>query len=431
MPLKHSVEEVVLKNGARGLLISVPDTTSVHYDIQFRAGNYYAKRREISQVAHILEHMSFGPNARFDSVESFSQEFTRNGAYSNASTDSDDLIYTAAAAIMEWDRILELQQLAITQPKYPQALLDTEKGNVREEIIGYSNDYARILWQRMMRQSGLNRWLDSEELLTIDTVTLADINEHYKRTHTLKNMHFIIAGDLQTHAAEIIDRLEHWQLPTGEPLPMTKETVKAGGMVHLARKDLSNLNFTLLFSLNRTLNRRELRAMNVLTHILTDTFHSRIWGTARARGICYGMGSWGSESSSGVSEFGLGGQVSFDNADELFRLMIEQLKIVSTVGVTEKELDEAKQYRLGVLQMGLDTVSSLVSWYEDIYFDNGKIDHVDAFPALIQGTTVTEIRDLAKEFLDAKLWVFGGVGNITKKALQKHYDLFAKELIEG
>ena len=111
--------------------------------------------------------------------------------------------------------------------------------------------------------------------------------------------------------------------------------------------------------------------------------------------------------------------------------MIEQLKIVSTVGVTEKELDEAKQYRLGVLQMGLDTVSSLVSWYEDIYFDNGKIDHVDAFPALIQGTTVTEIRDLAKEFLDAKLWVFGGVGNITKKALQKHYDLFAKELIEG
>jgi len=431
MPLKHSVEEVVLKNGARGLLITVPGTTSVHYDIQFRAGNNYAKRRDISQVAHILEHMSFGPNARFDSVESFSQEFTRNGAYSNASTDSDDLIYTAAAAIMEWDRILDLQQLAITQPKYPQALLDTEKGNVREEIIGYSNDHARILWQRMMRQSGLNRWLDSEEILTIDAVTLADIHEHYRRTHTHKNMRFVIAGDLQTHAAKIIKQLEGWQLPTGELLPIAKETVKAGGMVHLTRKDLANLSFTLLLSLNRTLSRRELRALNVLSHILTDTFHSRIWGTARSRGICYGMGSWVSESSSGISELGFGGQVSFDNADELFRLMIEQLKIVSTVGITEKELDEAKQYRLGVLQMGLDTVGSLVSWYEDIYFDNGKIDDVDAFPALIQGTTVTEIRDLAKEFLDAKIWVFGGVGNITKKALQKHYDLFAKELIEG
>lgn len=431
MPLTHSVKEMVLKNGARGLVILVPGVASVHYEVQFRAGNNYVRRPEISQVAHIMEHMAFGATEEFPTVGAFSQEFSKNGAYSNAYTDSLNLNYEAHAGILEWERIMNLERLCITHPIYTQQLLDAEKGNVREELTGYLGDDSRVLWQNIMRSTGLKRWYDPRELKTIDATTLDDIKEHYHRTHTTNNMRFIIAGDLEEHLPALIEQFEGWQLPKGELLSIEQETAHAGGLVYVRRRAARSLTFSLQFFLNRTLNRRELRAMNMLTHILTSTYHSRIFGVARTRGICYEMGSWGSCEPTGTSEFGVGGEVSFKNAHELFVLIIEQLKIVSTEGVTEKELEEGKQYRLGSLQMDLESARSLASWYSDIYYDTGKIDYVESMPDLINGTTVEEMKLLAKEFIDGGIWVFGGLGDISKEVLQEHYDLFAKELIEG
>jgi len=431
MPLQHTVKEVALKNGAKGLFILVPGATSVHYSVQFRAGNNYTLRPEISQVAHILEHMAFGGNREYPSVEAFSQEFTKNGAYSNAFTGSNELSYVVDCAIMEWDRILDLERLSVTHPLHTQKLLDAEKGNVREEITGYANDNTRVLWQEMSRGVGLKRWYDPDELKTIDVITLDDITEHYTRTHTTNNMRFVFAGDLEAHIPAITDQLNSWELPAGTLFPLQQEKVRSSKLVHVRRKQVQNLTFALSFFLNREINRKELRAMSVLTHVLTDTMHSRIWGTARARGICYGMGSGVSSQPTGISELSIGGEVSFENATELFELIIQQLKIVSVEGITKEELEQAKQHRLGVMQMDLETVKSLVSWYGSFYYDTGTIDYADNMPHLIAGTTVEEIQSLAKEFIETGIWGFGGIGNISKEELQKQYDLFAKAFAKG
>jgi predicted Zn-dependent peptidase len=79
--------------------------------------------------------------------------------------------------------------------------------------------------------------------------------------------------------------------------------------------------------------------------------------------------------------------------------------------------------------MGLNTVNSLADWYGGMYYETGEIDDVEAFPALITGTTVTEMKQLAAEFLTSGIWTFGGIGNISEQNLQQHYDLFAKELV--
>lgn len=424
MPLKHSVEEIKLNNGMQGLLIDVPDATSVVYTIHFRAGNYYVDRPEISQTAHVMEHMSFGPNAEFDSIEDFSQEFSKNGAYSNALTNSIDLVYLAGAAVMEWSRILDLQELAITKPKYTEEVLKTEKGNVREELIGYRNNYGRIVWQRVMRGAGLDRWYDEEELTTLPNITLDDIKNHFEKTHTLKNMRFIIVGDLKKQRDEVVAHLEKWSLPTGELLSLPKETVKPAELVYLRKPDAQNLGFSLYFFLNRILTRRELRAMTALNYILTGTMHSRIWGVARKRGICYGAGSWSGRNPTGYSDFSFGGQVSYENADELFKLMIDQLKEVSEKGVTQEELDRAKEYRTGAMQLGTDTVASLADWYGSTYVDYGEIDYVDDMFELIKGTTVEEIKNLANEFINSGVWAFGAHGGIEESEVAKHYKLF-------
>lgn len=431
MPLKHSVEEIVLQNGARGLLITVPDATAVHYDIQFRAGNEYVSDVTMSQAAHVMEHMTFGPNERYASLEAFSREFSKNGAYHNAWTSSIDMIYNVDAALMEWDRILDLQLLAITKPRFTEANLQSEKGNVREEIIGYANNHGRILWQTVMRRAGLRRWLDSEELERIDTVTLATINAHHDHTHTTKNMRFIFVGDLQSHRQAIIDQLKAISLPEGELLPIVPETAQATGPVFIQRNDLPSLTFSLQFIVNRRLPREEMRAMRLLNDILVGTMHSRIWGEARTRGICYDMGSWLDGDVSGTTTWGINGQVSPANFAEVVVLLGTQLQKVAHDGVTDEELAAAKEARLGSLQMGTETVRSLASWYGSEYYDVGIIDHVEDMSAMIADITSETIQRLAQEFIAADAWALGGIGKLDEAVFNDQQKKLAKQLNKG
>jgi zinc protease len=282
-----------------------------------------------------------------------------------------------------------------------------------------------------MRKTGLKRWFDSEELATIDAVTLDDIKEHHKRTHTTDNMRFVFVGDLQPHRQKIIDMLEAVSLPKGELLPLKTETAHATGPVFIYRKDLPSLTFSLIFMLNRQLNRKEMRAMRVLNDVITGSMHSRIWGEARARGICYDMGSWLDNEPSGTVSWGISGQVSPANAQELFDLISDQLLSIAKEGITDAELQEAKDARMGGLQMGTETVRSLANWYGTEYYDNARIDYVDDMPGLITATTVEEIQKLASEFIHSDAWAFGGIGNSKEAEFIAQYDTLATKLNKG
>ena len=59
--MKHSVEEITLKNGARGLLIDVPSASVMNMRVQFRAGMRYAKKPE-QKLDIALIHKTDGNN---------------------------------------------------------------------------------------------------------------------------------------------------------------------------------------------------------------------------------------------------------------------------------------------------------------------------------------------------------------------------------
>ena len=141
--MKHNVEEVELKNGARGLLIDIPNASVMTTRVQFRAGMRYAKTADLAEIAHVVEHLSFGANGSYKNEKDYEAEFTKNGAYHNAWTSDFSVCYETECADFEWDRILDLKRIAITTPKFNEEELKSEKGNVRSELTGYMNDYSR------------------------------------------------------------------------------------------------------------------------------------------------------------------------------------------------------------------------------------------------------------------------------------------------
>jgi len=414
--LKHTVEEVKLPSGARGLLIDIPGATVMSFQFQFRAGNRYVKNKDIYETAHVMEHMAFGANARFKSEHDYEAEFTKNGAYHNAYTSDLSMVYVAGCADFEWERILDLQRLAICQPKFNGEELEAEKGNVKSELTGYLNDHNRVLWPKVQQLLGEDVYTFWQRLQTIPNVTLADIREHHKRTHTAKNMCFVIAGKLHGRKAEIKRQLESWDLPVGERFEVPKDILTKANPNLIRRKEASNLTFGWSLTIPREISDEESEAMNCLDHLLTGTMHSRIYGAARKKGLAYNVFS---DTSVGFhdSSWDFGGQVNLETSSALFDIIVREVKAVLDGKITEADLEAAKSYALGRYQMGAQTVAQISNFYTGRYFADGVVKDYEKVPDSIRKTTRDLIIGTAQDFISHDTWVLAGVSSGEKEEL--------------
>lgn len=424
--MRHTVEEVRLKNGARGLLVNVPDATVMSFQFQFRAGSRYTRSPEIYETAHIMEHMAFGANARFKNEHAFEAEFTKNGAYHNASTSDMGMSYIADCADFEWERILDLQLLSIGEPKFNSTEFEAEKGNVRNELTGYLNNNARLLWPRMQQAFGEKVLTYEQRLKTIDNISLEDIIEHHKRTHNTDNLRFVIAGKIdKERKAKIIDRLEKLPLERGERFELlTDDLENPEKPIFIHRPDLKNISFGISIVLPRQLSTTEMDAMHALNHILTGTMHSRIFGKARKRGLTYGVYS-GASRSLNNSSWDFEGQTNFETAKPLFELIVFELKRILNEELTKEELDAMKSYALGSFQMGGQTVGSTAGFYAGRYFWDGNIRNHEKQPEFIKQISRQKIFDLAREFVENGKWVVGAVSGGEESQIVELSEKFA------
>jgi predicted Zn-dependent peptidase len=414
--MKHTVDEVRLKNGARGLLIDVPGATVMSFQFQFRAGNRYVKHKDIYETAHLMEHMAFGANARFKTEHEYEAEFTKNGAYHNAYTSDLSMVYVADCADFEWERILSLQEVAICQPRFNEAELGAEKGNVKSELTGYLNNHNRVLWPKVQQMLGEDVYTFWQRLQTISNVTLADIKEHYKRTHTADNMRFVIAGKLHGRKTEIIRQLEGWSLAAGERFSVPRDELKKANPTLIRRKEASNLTFGLSMVVPRELSDEEGDAMDALDHILTGTMHSRIYGAARAKGLAYGLFS---DTSAGFhdSSWDFGGEVNHDTAGALFDIIVREVTGVLEGKITEAELEAAKSYALGRHQMGAQTAGQISNFYTNRYFADGVVKDYEKVPDAIRAISRDLMVATARSFVAHGTWAFAGVSSQDKHEL--------------
>ena len=416
--MKHTVEEVRLKNGARGLLVDVPDATVMSSQFHFRAGNRYVRDKDIYETAHVMEHMAFGANEKYRSEHAYEQEFTKNGAYHNAFTSDYAMVYEAACADFEWDRILELQRLAITTPRFNANELEAEKGNVRSELTGYLNNHNRVMWPRVQQALGEDILTYNQRLKTISAITLRDIKEHHKRTHTLHNMRFVIAGKMKGRKKRIREMLENWGLETGERFAVPNNELTRANPVLIRRKEASNLNFGWSMTLPRELTDAEDDAMGCLNHILTGTMSSRIFGAARKKGLAYGVFS---DTSVGFydSAWDFGGQVNLETAEELFDIIVRELRRIVSGAIDPEDVENAKSYALGRYQMGAQTVAQISGFYTSRYFADDVVKDYDKVPADILAVSQEQIVETAREFFRADTWVLAGVSCGEKELLVK------------
>lgn len=393
--MKHTVEEVTLDNGAKGLLVHVPDATVMNVYINFRAGEYLVERDKW-ETPHLMEHILLGANDEYPRARDFQAEVEKNGAYSNASTDVYDIVYETECADFEWDRVYKLLLTAIERPLFLQEEFDAEFGNVREELSARANNHYRQLGAASRKAYGLVSETDKKRLELMSNVTLEDVREHYRRTHTTDNMRFVIAGNIGRRKSTIVQMLEAVRLPRGERFAMPEEVVRSlETPVSIPNETVDTLYFYIDTFIDRRLEEHELDALSMVNALLTETLYSKILGTARERGLVYGMNS-GFQQIKLSSNLWFGSQVSVANAPALFDIIIEQLGNLFRGELAEADIAAAQAYAIGRYQRSAQTVASTAGGYTGRYFFDEFIDDYYAIPERIKAVTKQQIVDVTR-----------------------------------
>jgi predicted Zn-dependent peptidase len=410
--MRHTTTEIKLKNGAQGLLIHVPSASVMSFDFNFRAGEYLVNPAKW-EVPHLMEHVLLGANELIPKARDFQAELEKNGAYSNATTGVYDITYEAECADFEWDRVLGLMLVAITKPLFLKEEFQAEFGNVQEEMAARSNNHFRRLSLEMRRSLGLIAKTDAERLELMSNVGINDLKEHYSKTHFAPNMRFVIAGNLNTARKNTITNLidsidlpshgERFELPNESPNRLEKP-------VYISNDTVENLYFYIDTFTKRRLDDTETDSLSLINTMLTETLYSKILGTAREKGLVYGMNS-GLSHTKNASNWWFGAQVSDKNISALLKIIVEELNKVLEGEISEAEIKATKQYALGRFQRSAQTVGGTAGGYSGRYFFDGEVEDYYRVPERIKSVSKAKIIDVSREMFTDNVWGFGVLGN--------------------
>ncbi len=410
--MKHTVHEASLANGIKGLFVHCPDATVMTFDINFRAGDYLAPHDKW-EAPHLMEHLLLGANELIPKARTFQAEFEKNGAYSNASTSSYDITYEAECADFEWDRIVDLLLTAITKPLFLPEEFEAEFGNVREELTARSNNHFRHLSLALRQRYGFQVKTDQERLRLMDNVTATDVRAHYLSTHTTKNLRFVIAGNLPAARRKLVENLlASVELPKGKSrlaLPH-EQPLSLENPLYIHNDTVDNLYFYLDTFIHRRLEEPEVDALSLINMMLTETLYSRILGTARERGLVYGMSS-GFGQTKDSSNWWFGAQVMPKNAPALFKIIDNELQAVFSGQLAQEDVLSAKQYALGRYQRSGQTVGGTANGYSGRYFFDEVVEDYYKIPDRIEAVTKEAIIKISREMFAQSVRGMGALGS--------------------
>jgi predicted Zn-dependent peptidase len=258
----------------------------------------------------------------------------------------------------------------------------------------------------------------------MDNVVLDDIRGHYLLTHSASNMRFVIAGKLppkrQKILSELFETIELWAGNGRSTLP--HEVPKAlMAPLYIHNESVENLYFYIDTFMHRRMEDAEADALSLINTMLTETLYSRILGTARERGLVYGMSS-GFGQTKDSSNWWFGAQVMPKNAPKLFKIIVKELSDVFSGNLAEDDISMAKQYALGRFQRSGQTVSGTAAGYSGRYFFDDHIDDYYKIPERIEAVTKDSIVTIARQLFEDKTWgmgCLGSSGEVFAKNLQR------------
>ena len=330
----------VLPNGLEIVAECNPEAYSTALGFIVKTGSR-DESDEIAGVSHFLEHMAFkGTPTR--SADDVNRELDEIGSHCNAGTSEETTVYYAPVLPEYQTRATEV--LAdILRPALREADFLTEKQVILEEIEMYE-DQPPFGADEKCRAAFFGNHPLSRSVLGasagIEALPLAAMRDYFRRRYAPGNIVLAAAGrvDFQRMVADCRRACGGWE-PAECPRVVEPPQPQSG--FHRLTKASATQQYLLQMSLGPAANDDDRYAAKVLAIVLGDDSGSRLYWELVDPGIAeVAELSHGEYQGAGV--FCTQVSCAPEDAEEVYRRVIEVYETAHAEGITEVELQQAK-----------------------------------------------------------------------------------------
>ncbi len=355
----------VLKNGLTIIEVPSNDAESVVVDLFVRTGSRSETAKE-NGISHFLEHFLFKGTKKYPSAMAITELIDGIGGEMNANTGKEHTQYFIKAHSSKLPLIFEVLTDMLQNPLLDKDEMEREKGVIVEEINMYQDmpraNVGNILEEEMWKGDPLGRSIAGTPEI-VRKFNQKMFQSYMERHYQTSNMLIGISGK---YDRAVLNKLisKYWsKLPSKryEKAPKVKDNQKQY-RVRLDYKDTQQAALNFGFKGYSTEDKRNITAA-VLSAVLGGGMSSRLFTEVRERrGLAYYVRA-GNTQYQDTGVFDVSAGVRVDAIEEALKVILEELRKISTELVSEKELTKAKEYLKGRTTLYLEDNQSRLDWY--------------------------------------------------------------------
>ena len=368
----HPYERSVLPNGLRVVTSRMPSARSVAVGMFVGVGSRHEDPAHAG-VSHMVEHLVFKGTAAFPVAGELSEAVEGCGGAVNASTDRELTVYSAKVPADASKRGLQVVSELALRPLLRRRDLAGEKPVIVDEIRMYQDspgDHVFTLFDEVLFGSHpLGREIAGTPR-SVRRATRDGVVAHWRRWYQPRHLVLAVAGQV-THEA-IVQVAGNWfsdgtgwlhgvgsseppALVAAAPRPAPPQTIRVAhrrlaqgnlclGMPGVARDDPDRW------------------ALELLGAVLGDGMSSRLFLELRERrSLVYDVSTFAATYSD-CGTFGVHAGFEPDQAHAVIGAILEQLQRAVQEPVGVAELDRARAYTRGRLELRMEETSAVAAW---------------------------------------------------------------------
>jgi zinc protease len=248
---------------------------------------------------------------------------------------------------------------------------------------------------------------------SVARISADDVRRFYREHYVPNNTSVVISGDVDPdRALQLVENvLGQWQRGNEPPRPSTNPRPVEGNRIYLVDRPTAVQSEIRIGHIGVSRNCEDYFPLSVTNALLGGIFNSRINLNLRERhGYTYGARSMFAYRRS-AGPFVVAAPVRNEVTKESVHEVLSELRRIRTGDVEDRELNDTKNYLMGVFPATVQGASDIASRLLDMELYGLPEDYFDRYRESIAAVTRDEVERVAKKYIDPDRALIVIVGN--------------------
>ena len=332
------------------------------------------------------------------------------GAELSFSVSTNSLDFNGQCLSKDFDKVMELLAEQLRSPAFTQdefdKLVQQRKGVFKQQLESTNLRAGEKVDDLIFPEGHPNNGATVQEMIdALDKVTLKDVKDFYNKYYGPQSMIFVAVGDVTPSQVEssVKKYFEGWSggvdYPETSPAEMLDESKTA--IVQMKDKTSATLQISAPTTLKKT-SEDYIPFMvgnDVLGH--PGGFSGRLMQIVRDQeGLTYGIYSWHASDTFSDGKWVIQGAFSPQLLKQGIESTTRELKRWVSEGITQEELDNAKERLSGQFKVQLSTTNGLASQLLAFAERGYDVSYIDEYPNKIKEVTLEQVNNMIKKYID-------------------------------